>query len=342
MTTLRLESIYPCRVSTASASAGGTVNRFEKYPSIGTTSEVDLVILCCCTTFCMRSSLEPQWLWGTHILAPHLASLGVWLHAFPSFKAMGPTTRISSHFHFPQSPISQSFALGRAGDLSTGHHFLESQSRIPWSYAMTVGLLHSRALALRLLSRCPSTPVLLSSLRVRHDQNAGHQTSPSHSNVEITYSRLGQKQNYATGVPASRPGRPKAHTGRATASKKKSAARSTSAAKNSTVTKKAAKPKRKTKTKAKPKTKRKTGVLTKQQKANKEKKAAALKQRNLRITALLTPPAATPPKQLPRTAYMVVNAENQVKGTSPTDNARASAAKYKALTPEEREVGLII
>jgi hypothetical protein len=57
---------------------------------------------------------------------------------------------------------------------------------------------------------------------------------------------------------------------------------------------------------------------------------------------LLTPPSAAPPKQLPRTAYMVINAENQVKGTSTADNARASAAKYKALTPEEREVGLIV
>jgi hypothetical protein len=210
---------------------------------------------------------------------------------------------------------------------------------------MTVGLLPSRALALRLLSRGPATPVLLSPLRVKHDQNAGHQTSPSHSNVEITYSRLGQIQNYATNVPASRPGRPKAHTGRATASKKKPAAsqgNSTSATTKSTAAKKAAKPKKKTKTKAKPKPKRKTRVLTEQQKANKEKKAAALKQKNLRITALLTPSSATPPKQLPRTAYMVINAENQVKGTSTTDNAKASAAKYKALTPEEREVGLII
>jgi hypothetical protein len=39
---------------------------------------------------------------------------------------------------------------------------------------------------------------------------------------------------------------------------------------------------------------------------------------------------------------MVINAENQVKGTWNTDIAKASAAKYKALTPEEREVGLII
>ena len=214
---------------------------------------------------------------------------------------------------------------------------------------MMVGLLSSRALALRLLSRGPSTPVLLSSLRVRHDQNTGHRTSLSRSNVETIHSRLSQIQNYATDVPTSRPGRPKAHTGRATASKRKPAAsksRSTSTAPKSTATKKAAKTKRKTKTKAKPKPKpkpkRKARVLTQQQKENKEKKAAALKQRNLRITALLTPPAATPPKQLPRTAYMVINAENQVKGTWNTDIAKASAAKYKALTPEEREVGLII
>jgi len=215
---------------------------------------------------------------------------------------------------------------------------------------MTVGFLPPRALVLRLLSRGHSTPVL-SSLRVKHDQNAGHRTSPSYSNVETTYSRLGHIQNYATDVPTSRPGRPKAHTGRATASKRKPAASirsSTSATPKSTAAKKAAKTKRKTKTKAKPKPKpkpkpkRKTRVLTEQQKANREKKAAALKLRNLRITALLTPSSAAPPKQLPRTAYMVINAENQVKGTSTTDIAKASAAKYKALTPEEREVGLII
>jgi hypothetical protein len=210
---------------------------------------------------------------------------------------------------------------------------------------MTVGLLSSRALAWRLLSRGPSTPVLFSSLRVKHDQKAGHLTSPSHSNVETIYPRLGQIQNYATGAPASRPGRPKAHTGRATASKKKPA---TSSSTKSTAAKKAAKPKKKTKTKAKPKPKpkpkpkRKTKALIEQQKANKEKKAAALKQKNLRITALLTPQSAAPPKQLPRTAYLVINAENQVKGTSTTDIAKASAAKYKALTSEELEVGLII
>jgi hypothetical protein len=218
--------------------------------------------------------------------------------------------------------------------------FLEPQSHIPWVHAMTVGLLSSRALAWRLLSRGPSTPVLFSSLRVKHDQKAGHLTSPSHSNVETIYPRLGQIQNYAT---ASRPGRPKAHTGRATASKKKPATRSST---KSTAAKKAAKPKKKTKTKAKPKPKpkpkRKTKALIEQQKANKEKKAAALKRKNLRITALLTPLSATPPKQLPRTAYLVINAENQVKGTSTTDIAKASAAKYKALTSEEREVGLTI
>jgi outer membrane biosynthesis protein TonB len=212
---------------------------------------------------------------------------------------------------------------------------------------MTVCFLPPRALSLRLLSRAHSTPVLLSSLRVKHDQKAGHRTSPSYSNVEPIYLRLGQIQNYATDMPTSRPGRPKAHTGRATASKRKPAA-SKSATPKSTAAKKGAKTKRKTKTKAKPKPKpkpkpkRKTRVLTEQQKRNKKEKAAALKQRNLRITALLTPPSATPPKQLPRTAYMVINAENQVKGTSTTDIARASAAKYKALTPEEREVGLII
>jgi hypothetical protein len=252
---------------------------------------------------------------------------------FLSFQAIGRSLGISSHFNFHNRRYPQPAALARAQATFSHQPIISSNlgSRIRWSYAMTVGLLPSRALALRLLSRGPSTPALLSSLRVRNDPNAGHRTSPSRSNVETAYSRLGQTKNYATGVRTSRPGRPKAHTGRATASKKESAAKSAAA-------KKVAKAKKKAKPKAKPKPKRKTRVLTEQQKANKEKKAAALKYRNLRITALLTPPAAAPPKQLPRTAYMVINAENQVKGTSTAENARANAAKYKALTPEEREV----
>ena len=219
---------------------------------------------------------------------------------------------------------------------------LDPASRIPWAHAMTIALLPPRALALRLLSRGPSTPILFRSLRVRHDQNAGQPTSSSHSNAGAIHCCPGRSQNYATAAPASRPGRPKAHTGRATASRRKTAATTSSAAsaatKKPTAKKTAAKPKRKTKVKPKPKPKRKTRALTEQQKANKEKKAAALKQRELRKTALLTPPSATPPKMLPRTAYMVIHQENHVKGTSTTDNARASAAKYKSLTPEEREV----
>jgi hypothetical protein len=221
--------------------------------------------------------------------------------------------------------------------------------RVPRAHAMTIVLLPSRVLALRLFSRGPSTPALFSSLRVRHDQNAGHATSSSPPNSGIIQSGLGRSQNYATDVPVARPGRPKAHTGRATASRKKAAAATSdatsattkrTATKKPAVKKKPAKPKRKTKAKAKakPKAKRKTRVLTEQQKANKEKKAAALKQRNLRIAALLTPPSATPPKRLPSTAYMVIHQENQVKGTSPADNAKANAEKYKALSPEEREV----
>jgi hypothetical protein len=120
-----------------------------------------------------------------------------------------------------------------------------------------------------------------------------------------------------------------------TASRKKKA---TASAKKPAAKKKAGKPKKKSKAKPKAKAKRKPRVLTEEQKAKKEKKAAALKQRNLRITALLSPPSAKPPKRLPATAYMVINQENQVKGASTADNAKANAAKYRALSPEEREV----
>ena len=251
-------------------------------------------------------------------------------------------------------PVSPATAISRSGCPCPIAPFLSEQATSsptlilrPYNphssaHAMTIGLLPSRALALRLLSRGPATPVLFTSLRVRHDQNAGHTTSSSHSNAGPIHSRLGQSQNYATGAPASRPGRPKAHTGRATAPKRKTTATTrtaTSAAKKpAAAKKKAAKPKRKVKAKAKPTPKRKTRVLTEQQKATKEKKANALKKRDLRIRALLTPPAATPPKMLPQTAYMVINRQNQVKGVRSTENAKANAAKYKALTPEEREV----
>jgi hypothetical protein len=117
-----------------------------------------------------------------------------------------------------------------------------------------------------------------------------------------------------------------------------SAATKRAAAKKPAAKKKAGKPKRKSKAKPKAKAKRKPRVLTEEQKAKKEKKAAALKQRNLRITALLTPSSAKPPKRLPSTAYMVIHQENQVKGASTADNAKANAAKYRALSPEEREV----
>ena len=249
--------------------------------------------------------------------------------------ALGPPSSAHPSSHINFQSISPNTAPRREQATYPSTFIPRSREPHPWAHAMTVGLLPSGALAFRLISRGTSTPILISLLRVRHDQNTGHLNFSSRSHAGATYRRLGQSQNYATGAPASRPGRPKAHTGRATASRRK-----TAATKKPVTKKRAARPKQKSKAKAKakPKPKRKTRVLTEKQKAKKEEKAAALKQRELRKTALLTPPSATPPKMLPRTAYMVISQENQVKGTSPTDNAKASAAKYKSLTPEEREV----
>jgi hypothetical protein len=94
------------------SSAGGTVDRFEKYVSIGTRSEVDLV------GFCIVEQLLPQWLWGNPHLAPHLISLGVWLRA-SELKLVGslpgcPATFISSSLNrqYPHSSNLRAAFLG--------------------------------------------------------------------------------------------------------------------------------------------------------------------------------------------------------------------------------------
>ena len=150
-----------------------------------------------------------------------------------------------------------------------------------------------------------------------------------------------QFRSYAT-----KPGRPKAHTGRVTPSKRKPAvARSDAKAgtPKKSSTKKAAstrkgtakKPKRKTKAKAKskPKPKPKRKGLTEKQQAAKAKKLAGIKKKNLRQRALLDPP-----KQLPSTAYTVLSSESSGKGMQVAEHSKAVSARYKGLSSEEMEV----
>ncbi len=213
---------------------------------------------------------------------------------------------------------------------------------------MTSSFLPSRALTLRFLPRAATATPVFSSIRVRHEQNAQQPASSSACNATSKSSRLSRSRYYATATTASRPGRPKAHTGRATASKRRATASTSTtgtttkrtAAAKKPAAKKATKatPKRKTKAKAKPKPKPRRRVLTEKQKADKEKKAAGQKVTGIRKTALLSPPSAKAPKQLPSTAYLVSSTENFSKGTDIAANARANADRYKNLTLEDREV----
>ena len=212
---------------------------------------------------------------------------------------------------------------------------------------MTIIVPPSRALSLRLLSRAAtySTQPLL---RVPSDRNASPPQSASCSNASPGLFSALRVRAYATATPVTRAGRPKAHTGRASASKTKAAttaAVTITGARNTTAKKPGPKkpgpkkgaskatPKRKLKAKAKAKPKPKRKVLTEKQKVAREKKLASLKKKQLRETALLNPP-----KRLPDTAYQVVSIENFTKGTGVAENAKAAAAKYKSLEPEDREV----
>lgn len=166
-------------------------------------------------------------------------------------------------------------------------------------------------------------------------------SSLRHGNDSVLLLRKPEFRSYAT-----KPGRPKAHTGRVTASKRKPAvARSDAKAgtpkkastKEAAVPKKRAapKPKRKSKAgvKAKPKAKPKRKALTEQQKAAKAKKLAGIKKKDLREQALLTAP-----KQLPSTAYTVLSTSSSSKGMRLAEHSKAMSAQYKSLSPEEMEV----
>ena len=145
--------------------------------------------------------------------------------------------------------------------------------------------------------------------------------------------------------------RPKAHTGRTTSAPKKKATttkattpKSPSKPKTSATkkTKGSSKPRTKAKStkartrKAKAKSKPKKKALTVEQKEARKKKQAADKLKELKAIALV------PPKGQPSTAWMVISSEtHKDQRTAPggeNSSAKAASAKYRAFTPEQREV----
>jgi len=132
---------------------------------------------------------------------------------------------------------------------------------------------------------------------------------------------------------ATRPGRPKGHTGRAAASKKTTASKAS-------ATKKAAKPKTKSKPEkkakaTKPKLKKRTPrPLSEAGKLKLEKRKQLAKIRDLKATAL------SPPKKLPDNAWTVYVTE-QTKGSGTRASIDKSMAEnYRNFTVDQKEASL--
>lgn len=216
------------------------------------------------------------------------------------------------------------------------------------SYGMTSFLSPSRALPYQLASRTSllgagrGSRVKSWSRVTFKNQNVGYLSSLLQLNASTPIFKQLLTRFYATN-----PGKPKAHTGRVAASKRKpAAARSDAAAgipkkapakkrttrKKSAAKKPASKTKSRAKAKSKAKAKPKRKAVTTAQKAAKLKKDASQKRRNLRQQALLDPP-----KRLPSTAYTVLFTESSGKGIRITEHAKAISTQYKSLSPEEME-----
>jgi hypothetical protein len=216
---------------------------------------------------------------------------------------------------------------------------------------MSTIILPSRALSHQLVSRLSPRSTVRGSYantwsRVIFNTNVGYLSSILQSDASQHTIKQLLCRSYAT-----KPGRPKAHTGRVTASKRKPAVAKSDAAagtpkkapaktakapaKTTSRTRKPAakKPKRKTRAKAKPKSKPKRKALTEKQKAAKAKKAVTQKKKDLKEQALLHPP-----KQLPATAFLVLTSQSARKGESGVAHTKAVSAQYKNIAPEEMEV----
>lgn len=177
--------------------------------------------------------------------------------------------------------------------------------------------------------------------RVNPAYNSDDKSTASHRQSANSKSAINRCRSYATATDTATvktPGKPKAHTGRTTTTKRKIA--STTAKKKPAANKaKPAtkpKPKPKTRAKAKPKLKAKPPkrILTEKQKTAKAKTAASQKHQTLRTKALLTAP-----KALPSTAWQVLLTEATRAKTSASisSSTKEAATKYRSLAPEERE-----
>jgi hypothetical protein len=143
---------------------------------------------------------------------------------------------------------------------------------------------------------------------------------------------LRSRRSYATAAPS----RPKAHTGRATTTKRTTTARKPGP-KKTTTTKKAAPKKTAKKAKAKPKPKLRK--VKKAPSASAIKAKAAAVRASTRAAALLN----QAPKQEPEVAFLVLSTRRSkaaAKGTPVTSTVKESAAAYKNLSPDEREVSI--
>ena len=164
---------------------------------------------------------------------------------------------------------------------------------------------------------------------------------PSYLNIS---SRL-----YASGIPPA--SRPKAHTGRAKAAKprttkaaastrakttKKATTKATKKAPARKKTKAKAKAKPKRRSKAKPKPKRR--VPTDKQKEIAARKAARSKLTKLKEDALLKEEKAASAGRNNRSAWQFVVQSFKGPGIGGVEMTRQAAAKYKNLSPQEREV----
>lgn len=191
---------------------------------------------------------------------------------------------------------------------------------------MTATLPYSRTLSKQFVARSTwsftrrtaTNPLL----RVTCNCNPSAERSIGRHDYLHLVSAIRPARAYATSAekPASKP---KAHTGRAPA-KRTSTTTKAKPAKKTTK-----KPKKKAVKKAKPKGRKplSTRALLQKQRQNQRQNQA-----ELRATALLEEP-----KQLPQTAFTLVFVEDVKNG----GDARSASARYRSLSPEEREVFII-
>ncbi|KPI41810.1 uncharacterized protein AB675_5322 [Cyphellophora attinorum] len=205
---------------------------------------------------------------------------------------------------------------------------------------MTVLVPYSRVLSKQLPIRSGLLTRLISTnsnLRVAPCQHDGKPSESTHTTSSSVTAVLRSRRTYATAAP----GRPKAHTGRATASKRTTTTKkATGPPKKLPGTKKAASKKRvvtkKTAKKAKAKPKPKPRKVKKAPSASAIKAKAAAARKDTRAVALLN----QAPKQEPEVAFLVLSTRRSraaAKGTPVTSTVKESAAAYKNLSPDERE-----